>query len=428
MTRDVAIIGGGLAGCVAAWRLARMGFTTDLIEAKSHLGGRATSYALKDWPVPVDNGQHVILGCCSKLREFAGSIGVAGAIQWHDVLPVVDEDSVLHVLRPGTLPSPAHLFPILRDFPGLSRTERARIVGCILALGCGAGGNGNWGAAARHLGQSERIQHLFWHPILVSVFNANPFQVGTTYVRHLVREAFLSDRESMKIGLFCMPLGELFSAHIHPALVEAGVRFHMSKRVRQIGREGNTIAVHLHDQSVIADRNVVMAVPADHARNILEESTGFESAGAGLAALAGHSSIVSVHLRYDRPLTDLPFLLLQSRISHWIFNKGSDDEHQYLQAVISGVDEGSMSKTEFVEAADADVRDALGPAHLIQSAVIMEKGATFMPAANVPRPEARTAWPDLFMAGDHTDTGWPATLESAVRSGYAAAEACAHKI
>ncbi|OGH57007.1 MAG: hypothetical protein A3G34_03120 [Candidatus Lindowbacteria bacterium RIFCSPLOWO2_12_FULL_62_27] len=428
---DVAVLGGGFAGCAAALRLAQRGVGTALIEYKAHLGGRATSYQIKNWPAPLDNGQHVLLGCCDRTRGFLEALGAPDAVDWRRTLPVANSVGGIHALRPWPVLPPFHLIPFLRDFPGLGFADRAKIAWAMLRLSFSGASRETWGELAARLGQTQEIQRRFWRPFLVSALNFDPAQSAADHVRHIVRDAFLR-RDGMNIGLPRMPLIQLFNERIRPALEREGVVLKTAKRILRLSLEGpHGFVVHLHDQSALNARKVILATGPAAAKHILEETTGVEETAKRLGPFTLGSPIISIHLLYDRVLTDLRFCLVQGKMIQWIFNKGVYDGRQHLQAVISAADrEAEQSQWELAIAADAEVRSIFGTAaQLVQSVSFIEKNATFPPRPDLVRPAPRdSGHPDLFLAGDYVETGWPGTIESAVRSGEAAAEAVAAAI
>lgn len=424
---DVAILGGGFAGCAAAWRLANAGLKPVLIEFKWHLGGRATSYNLKNWPAPLDNGQHVLLGCCRQTQRFLKEIAAEDAIDWQETIPVTNgSGGRIRNLRIWPLFAPFHVLPFLAGYPGLTMTDRARIVWGIFGLVKNAKDAGSWGETARRLGQTEDIQKKFWDPFLVSALNADPAKSATSHVRHIVIDAFLRSRSGMRIGIPHAPLVTLFDDRVRPAVERAGAVFQMGKRVLRLSLNPRGFVIHLHDQSALTAKKIIVATGPAAAKMILEESTGVEEMATPIAQFVAGSPIISIHLLYDRVLTHTPFCMVQGKMIQWIFNKGAHNGQQHLQAIISAADaEASQSQMELVISADAEVQSVLGAqANLVQGVAFVEKNATFFPKANLVRPGVRSSQhPDLFLAGDYVETGWPGTIESAVRSGFAAADA-----
>lgn len=427
---DVVIIGGGFAGCAAAQRLTQLGIHPVLIEYKWHLGGRTTSYKLKDWPAPLDNGQHVILGCCESTRKFLEDVKAPDAIIWHDTLAIANGDGAVRQLRCWPLPAPFHLIPFLMKYPGIGAWDRAKIAWAVMRMGLERQDNGadvDWSAAAACYGQTEDIQEKFWDPFLVSALNSEPGRAAGRHVRHVVKDAFMSGRAGMQIGIPSTPLITLFNDRIKPQLESAGAVFRMAKRVLRFSLNApNGFIVHLHDQSALTAKVMILATGPEAAKMILEESTGLEQTAKSIEPVLGGSPIISIHILYDRILTPLSFCQVHGKMIQWIFNKGVYDGQQHVQAVISAADEeANQSQMELVMAADAEIQAALGvKANVVRGVAFVEKNATFPPRPNLERPRIdSTNHPRLFLAGDYVETGWPATIESAVRSGFAAAEA-----
>lgn len=435
MNHDVIIIGGGFAGCSAALECARLGQKSVIIEFKAGLGGRATSYKVKEWPEFLDNGQHVVLGCCSETRNFFSALAPE-SIAWHGDLPIFSGDGPIRILKTWPLPAPFHLIPFLSGYPGLGIADKLRLAAGIFRLAAGST-NGRWIDTARAIGQTEPILRKFWEPILVSALNYNSDDSDTTHVRSIARNAFLGGRDGISIGIPRVPFSKIFNERIRPALEKAGTRFVMSKRVLRMSlHEHGGFIVHLHDQSAMTAKKVILATAPSAAKMIIEETTGIEGAAKPIESVLEGAPIISIHLLYDRPVTRLEFCQVQDRMIQWIFNKGTYNGQQHIQAVVSAADHyAAMTQTELVVAADMEVRAVLASegsanaAQLIRGVSFVEKNATFAPRAGLVRPKMQPSPnPDLLLAGDYVDTGWPGTIESAVRSGKSAGAAAAKSL
>lgn len=424
---DVAIIGGGFAGCAAAHRLAARGVSCLVIEFKGFLGGRAMSYRLPNWPVPLDNGQHVLLGCCAAAMEFLRATGAGADINWHDRLFISNGNGAVESVKTWPLAAPFHLLPFLMNYPGIDLADKFRIAWGIGRMAMSRSGNAAWPETARRIGQTDRIRKMFWDPFLISALNAPPEGMGDAFVRRVIIDAFLRSRGGVRIGVPNLPLAAIFSERVRPALERGGAVFQTGKRVLRLSIRPDDFVIHIHDQSALTAKQIILATGPAAARAILEESTGLESMSGPIGEILGGSPIISIHLLYDRVLTDLSFCLVQNRTIQWIFNKGVIDGKQHLQAIISGADEwAGQSQMELVMIADEETRRALGAAGKLEHGVaFIEKNATFPPRPGIRRPKFNISpKPGLWLAGDYVDTGWPGTIESAVRSGFAAADAC----
>ena len=427
----IAVIGGGLAGLSAACALVDAGMSVTLFERRPYLGGRASSYEHPGTNETVDNCQHVLLGCCTNLIDFYRRLGVGEKIQWFDVLNFIEPGGRLSRLGPSFLPAPFHSTPSFMRAKFLSIGDKDAIARGLLALMPGLPAETpetflSW--LERH-GQTPRAIQRFWEPVLVSALNESLDRMSVHYAAQVFRESFLKSAAAGRMGVPSVPLSELYGvAGDYIRKRGGGVLLRSSIEALQSAVEGVQLTV---SGKIIAFDYAVSAVPFDGVAKLLanqapdglpEKLQRFET-----------SPITGIHFWFDRKVTDLPHAVLLDRTIQWMFNKSRLQEKQdagsYLELVVSSSKTlVERSKQEILDLALAELQEffpAIADATVLKSTVIKEIKATYsaLPMSDAYRPQAATAWPRFFLAGDWTATGWPATMEGAVRSGYGAADA-----
>jgi zeta-carotene desaturase len=410
----VIVAGGGLAGLAAAAALGSIGFEVHVHEARPFLGGRAASYPLSpsgENSEHIDNCQHVLLRCCTNLLDFYRRCGVADRICFFDELYFVRPGGAVDVLKRGPLPAPLHLFGSMVRFGALNWGEKISLVRTLLALRRERHRSGldritmaDW---LDSKGQSRAAIDHFWRPILVSALNEQPERASALPAFQVFWQGMLQSGNGFEMGVPAVPLAELYSAALE-ARLGADVRVHLRSTIERIDpRDG-------------AADFYVSAVPFERIESLLP--------GLGLRLERfEHSPITGIHLWFDRPITKLPHAVLLDRTIQWMFRKSES----YVQAVVSA-SRGliPMSKSEIAALAHRELGDffpAAREARMERAHVVKEVRATYsaVPGLEAERPRAGTRYPNVFLAGDWTASGWPATMEGAVRSGYLAAEAVA---
>jgi zeta-carotene desaturase len=454
-SQSVLVIGGGLAGLACAVALAEAGIGVQLFEKRPRLGGRATSYTLPDGD-EVDNCQHVTLGCCTNLDDFYRRAGTAGKVRFYDRLHFADRQGRRFTLEASRLPAPLHLAPSFLAFGALSLADKRSIARAMLAI-TWAGGRPPGAAGASMLDWLGRMKQTrgaidrFWRVVLVSALDEELSRMDARYGIDVFWKGFLANRDGYRIGIPSVPLGELYEG-CREAIAARGGLVRTRAGVREIRLCDRKFAhAVLEDGSEISANACISAVPHSVLSSMLPGELGEEEGPlAGLKNIRT-SPITGVHLWFDRLVMSEPFLGLLEHTTQWIFNKsllygaaesgkqegpeikGGDGETsaggQYLQLVISAsYDLVSRSRQEIIEACLrelADVLPATREAKLKKGTVIKEIQATFSPEPGVDRwrPGQEIGVENLYLAGDWTQTGWPSTMEGAVRSGYLAAEA-----
>ncbi|KPI14375.1 squalene-associated FAD-dependent desaturase [Actinobacteria bacterium OK074] len=433
------VVGGGLAGITAALALADSGVRVTLLESRPRLGGLAFSFQRGE--LTVDNGQHVYLRCCTAYRWFLDRIDATALAPVQDRLdvPVLDAAAKagrrLGRLRRDPLPVPLHLGRSLSTYPHLSLAERAKVGRAALALraldladpALDAQDFGSWLAAH---GQSERAVEALWDLVGVATLNAVAGESSLALAAMVFKTGLLSDPGAADIGWARVPLGELHDTLARKALDSAGVRTEVRTRVTSLSVENDNgrWSVQVPGERIEAD-TVVLAVPQREAHDLLP--AGALDAPENLLAI-DTAPILNVHVVYDRQVLARPFFAALGSPVQWVFDRTEASglrAGQYLalsqSAARDEIDEPVAALRErYLPELERLLPGARG-AEVKDFFVTRERTATFAPAPGVGRlrPGARTKAPGLYLAGAWTATGWPATMESAVRSGVGAARA-----
>ncbi len=441
------VIGGGLAGLAAGVALAESGWRVRLFEQRPFLGGRATSYVLPDGE-HVDNCQHVTLGCCTNLDDFYRRVGAAGKIKFFDRLLFLDPQGRKGAMQAGSMPAPFHLTGSFASFAPLSLLDKLSIARAMFDILKSQGKppdlNENGGISMlewlRRRRQTKRAIERFWRVVLVSALDEELDRTDARFGVDVFWKAFLSNSTGYRMGVPAVPLANLYDG-CKSEIERRGGEVVLRAPVRGLKIEnGELDGVRFDEAREESADAYVFAVPHSTLADLLPESVKQSDSSLANLGKIKDAPITGVHLWFDRPVMDEPFLTLLDTTTQWIFNKtalyadsGAKDQvafnGQYLQLVISAShDLLQKPRQEIIDLCLAEVRHALPAARnaeLVKATVIKEAAATFSPEPGVDRwrPKQQTAISRLFLAGDWTDTGWPATMEGAVRSGYLAAEA-----
>jgi squalene-associated FAD-dependent desaturase len=393
----VSVVGGGLAGLAAALDLLDAGVEVTVHEARPTLGGAVQTLPERedDPKPPPDNGQHIALGCFTEYLRFLDRVGEGGSVlRTRLALPVLDEDAHAAEIKPS--------LRALLGYAHLPVRDRARLPLTLMRLRAAQSQpNETFGALLRRLGETDSSTERFWDVFIRPALNLRTDEVDAGAGLFTVRTALLGPRRNSDLVL---PLKPLSWMHGDAARRVLGDRVRLDERVESL-------------DDLDADAVVVAAPPAESARLLGEPDPGLES-----------SPIVSVHLLFDRPILKTTIAALLGSDAHWVFDRGALTGHQpegggqYLTVVSSGVPElMEVRGRELVERIAGQLTERLGYAELGWSRVSREPNATIALRPGTRRPGAETDRPDVVRAGTWTDTGWPATMESAVRSGRFAA-------
>jgi squalene-associated FAD-dependent desaturase len=425
------VIGGGLAGLASAAALGQAGFQVDLFEARAFLGGRATSY-----PLPgdnsevghisevIDNCQHVLLRCCVNLMDFYGRLGVADRIQFHKQFYFIEPGGRTSILEAGALPAPLHFTGSFGKLPFLGASDKIGIARALWAIRREHGRRRDLDRISmlewlREKRQTETAIRRFWNQVLVSAINENVDRIAASHGFQVFWLGFLARANAYQMGIPSVPLGDLYGPE---ALRRIGnVRLHPRAAVDPVIAEDGAIRAVLAGGERHTADYYISAVPFERVPALLPELelnlAGFE-----------HSPITGIHLWFDRSLTQLPHATLLDRTIQWMFNKSGG---RYLQLVVSASwSLVEMPRAEVIALAVRELAEFFPrakDAKIEKAHVVKEIRATLSarPGLEQARPASATKFPNLFLAGDWTRSGWPPIMEGAVRSGYLAAEAVA---
>jgi squalene-associated FAD-dependent desaturase len=433
---SVAIVGGGLAGLAAGSALADAGYQVGLFERRPYLGGRASSYELPGTSEVVDNCQHVLLGCCTNLIDFYRRLGVEQQIRWYDEITFILPGGRSSTLKPSRLPAPLHAAPSFLGSSVLDLKDKTAIARAMMALVPGLpkdNGENFLSWLLRH-GQPQKAINRFWTPVLVSALNEDLDRMSVRYAAQVFRESFLKSAEAGRMGLPAVPLSQLYGTATE--YIEArGGKVHTRTAVDSVRAHADGVQLCVGGEDVRADY-AILATPFNGVEKLLLDVPELGPLRDDLSNFAS-SPITGIHLWFDREITPLEHAVLLERTIQWMFQKSkilatrrdSTRNGSYLELVVSAsktlVDK---SRAEIIDLAVRELGEFFPTARqavLTKATVIKEIHATFSPApgSDVFRPSHVSPWPRLFLAGDWTATGWPSTMEGAVRSGYGAAQA-----
>ena len=466
--RRVVVIGGGLAGITAAIALSEAGAAVTLLEARPRLGGATTSF--NRGALVVDTGQHVFLRCCTAYQGLLARLGMSGSVRIQDRfdVTVLAPDGSAR-LRRNRLPGPLHLGGALARYPKLSLAERARVGQAALAMrflnpddpALDNQRFGDWLAAH---GQDERTRRVLWDLFTVASLNVPGDDASLALAATVIKTGLLGKNDAADIGIPLAPLGELHGTAGLALLKRLGAEVRLGVKAAGVelappsessadgaggegGADGARYLIRLArgeedagggdgaeaipaDRGVLRADGVVIAVPPYVAARLVPDTAGVP---ATTWSELGTSPIINVHVIYDRPVMDLPFAAAVDSPVQWVFDRtaisgfGQSNRGQYLAISLSAaepyVDVPAAQLRETFVPALAGLLPAAQEARVSEFFVTRERRATFRqePGCGRLRPRAATALPGLTLAGAWTDTGWPDTMEGAVRSGLNAA-------
>lgn len=466
MSERIVIIGGGVAGLAAGVRLAEAGAAVTLLETRQKLGGRATSHQDPKTGQQVDNCQHVVMGCCTCLLDLYERLGVADLIEWHERLHFIDTNGQHDQLYRSAVPAPLHLSRSLLAFGSLTFSEKRAIARAMLAMmrmsraDRDALADTPFSQLLEKWKQPASLYGKFWNLVIVSACNEPVDRCSARYAIQVFQEGFLAHRDAYVMGVSRRPLVDLYDPAVR-AIERNGGEVRLGAGVERLvwdesAKRITAAKLSRSDEQVPGDW-FISAVPFDRLAKLT--AGPMQSVDSRLQRLdeIEASPIIGVHLYVTtadgQPVTDLPHVALMDSPVHWFFNKamiataqmsklfaGEVPEDlpakvQYLHGVVSGAGEmAGQPAAAIVQMAMGELQRVFGksadkPLRLVHGSAVKEKRATFSCRPGVDAARSTTAPPagegvgNLMVAGDWSDTGWPATMEGAARSGYHAAAA-----
>ena len=422
----------------AACALAEAGFHVQLAERRGYLGGRASSYRHPGVDEVIDNCQHVLFGCCTNLIGFYRRIGMAERIHWTREMTMIEPGGRRSTLGPSPLPAPLHGLPKLMAAHAFTLADKLALGRAFTALmrPAPAESTENLGDWLRRNGQTRGAVERFWRLVIASALNADLDTIALPYAAKVIRELFLNSAGAGAMGMSSTPLSELY-AGAQTFLEGRGseVRFNTQVEAAEWDEERLQWTLATRNGALTSDF-LVLALPFEAMANLLPRMPAAEGAEGLRTQLEQHRHwpICSVHLWFDREITELEHAVLLDREIHWMYNKSRLQPWRrlrgsYLELVVSASRSfAALSREEAISLAVRELSEffpAVSSARLEKAALVKEVRATFgvPPGIDSARPNSRSPWFNCFLAGDWTSTGWPSTMESAARSGHLAAEA-----
>jgi uncharacterized protein with NAD-binding domain and iron-sulfur cluster len=466
MADRVVIIGAGLAGLAAATALAPRGYAVTILEARGRVGGRASSFTDAASGQLIDACQHVSMGCCTNLAHFCRTVGIHHLLETQPCLYFMTPDGRVSRFHADPLPAPVHLARAFLTAHYLSTSEKVRVAWGLACLRFTGSHRDepflHW--LERH-GQTPGTVERFWGVVLTSALNETPERIGLRYARKVFVDGFLRRRRGFEVELPRVPLGQLYGDELQAWLQQHKVELLLGQGVKEMrtgeldsplplaagprqtrqltqpdrrtahrSPQGEVRTLLMRDGSVVQADWYVSAVPFDRLLDLLPADLVAAEPYFGNLRRLETSPITSVHLWFDRPITALPHVVLLCCAGQWLFNRGetAPGEH-YVQVVVSAARQfrglGHEEVQRQVVAELGRLFPDAGAARLLRGRVVTEHAATFSvtPGIDQWRPAQASPLRNLFVAGDWTRTGWPATMEGAVRSGYLAAQHLLHR-
>ena len=442
--KDAVVIGAGFAGLSAAVALAEQGVRVTVLEGKPALGGRAYSFADAETGDFVDNGQHVLMGCYGETLDFLKRIGAYDQLAFQEDLKIemLAGAGQSAVLKTARLPGPLHMMAALFGYRHLSPAERLNVMRGGLRMLVMR----RFGDELRRLtvvqlmdrlGQSDHARQCFWYPLSIATLNDEPDSSSSQQLVEVLRRAFFSRHRRDSAFVYSrVGLTDLYCTGATRLIERAGgtVAAHSIVEMLELGAHGRVASVRVRDGRRIEASNFVSAVPAPQLLRLLPENCVADPFFSRFTDLSS-SPIICVHVWLDQEVTNSPFIGFIGTTTQWLFNKRQifaqrgETHPGYLSFVISGARKlVDRSSDEILDIVINDLHamiPASRKAKVVKSLVLKEKNATMAPDLRSYdlRPKARTPIANFFLAGDWIQTGLPATIESAVISGRAAAAA-----
>jgi squalene-associated FAD-dependent desaturase len=434
----VTVVGGGVAGLAAACALADAGFRVTVLERRGYLGGRASSYLHPGTGEVIDNCQHVLFGCCTNLIDLYTRIGVADKIFWDSRMTMIEPGGRRSVLTPSFLPAPMHGLPAILKASCFSLKDKLALIFALTAILLGrkpSSSQSLFDWLERRL-QTPGAIDRFWHLVIASALNADLDKIRLPQAFKVVRQIFLNSPTAGTMGMSTIPLSDLYQgAQLYLQQRRGSIEF--NRNVESAAWDDDIGSWSIQTQGgEFTSQHMILALPFEATAKLLPNLPANDAAVqlASRMKTIEHWPICSVHLWFDREITELNHAVLLDCDIHWMYHKSRwqpqrDSNASYIELVVSASREfAALNREQALARAISQLVQyfpEVKNAKLVKSAFIKEMRAT----ANVPpgvdfKPQDSIApWPNCFLAGDWTATDWASTMESAARSGYLAAEA-----
>lgn len=425
----------------AACALAEAGLRVELVDRRGYLGGRASSYRHPGVDEVIDNCQHVLFGCCTNLVGFYKRVGVADRIHWTSEMTMIEPGGRRSTLGPSGLPAPMHGLPKLLAAHAFTIADKLALARAFAALmrPVPAHSRESLGDWLRKHGQTQGVLDRFWRLVIASALNAEIDSIALPYAAKVIRELFMNSAFAGSMGMSTVPLSELY-AGVTPFIERHGGSIHLNTFIEGAAwdDERTRWVIRTRGGELTSDF-LVVALPFEATAQLLPHLPGGEGAQdlAEMIEQHEHWPICSVHLWFDREITELEHAVLLDREIHWMYNQSrlqTGRGGHYIELVVSATRAfAALPRDEAIAQALAELAEffpRVKEAKLEKVALVKEVRATFgvPPGIDDARPTAVAPWPQCFLAGDWTSTGWPSTMESAARSGHLAVEALCHSM
>jgi len=442
--KTVTVIGGGVAGMSAACALAEAGLRVHLVERRGYLGGRASSYLHPGVGEVIDNCQHVLFGCCTNLAGFYNRIGASQHIRWTSEMIMIEPGGRRSKLGPTSfIPAPLHGLPRLLTASAFGHADKLALARAFRAMMRPIPHDSTETLAdwlVRHR-QPQGAIDRFWRLVIASALNAEIEHIGLPYAAKVIRELFMNSASAGRMGINTVPLTDLYSG-VPPFLDERHSTVHLNSNVESVEWDEETSQWTLATRSgPVRSDFLILALPFEATAKLLPRMPPVHGADALARQIEHHQHwpISSVHLWFDREITELDHAVLLDREIHWLFNRGKVQSWRkvkgsYIELEVSASRSfAALDRKDAIALAMRELAEffpAAASAKLVKAALVKEVRATFgvPPGIDAARPTSESPWPNCYLAGDWTATHWPSTMESAARSGHLAAEAICARI
>ena len=422
----ISIVGAGWAGLTAAVQLCKAGIPVNVFEAGTTAGGRARDVQLKR--LSLDNGQHLFIGAYTHILDTLTTVGIdvdAAFDRQPLSLQLLDKNHHRYNLSATQLPAPLHLLSGLFTNNGFSIKHRYQIARLSLQFFH----NPNSIAPQRTVqdwlgqhGQDIELIKTLWEPICLATLNTSIKKSSARIFLRVLKDTFLYKKEHSDLLFPTKTLSKLFVEPCVDYINKNGGKVYFNKRVTGLAIDNRKIkGLRFEDKGIKTDE-VILAIPPNHCHTLTKPHTEVRELANNLAQFK-YEPITTVYLQYPREIQlEQPMLGLLGTTSQWIFDRRACHQPGLMAVVMSSSGHHmDLEREQLADLVKKEISNQFPHWPPAKSAmVIREKRATFCCDTHVEalRPEAQTQLHGLWLAGDYTDTGYPATLEGAAKSGH----------